>query len=677
MSFLIKSQLYILLIISTLNCLSQPDENSYIISDTAEINKAIKTIYSNSDSIQEINLILVNRIQKSSLFLRDTTTFFKFTKKVVRLYFRKKNLSEEAIQFIKESQRMIGPEMNSNDDFNNALGNFYERLNFHSEALEHYYKSISWFEKYDPNNVTIPLGNLAVVYFQNKNLDKALKYNELALENSLKLENKDDRLSNIIFDYFRIGLIYHELGKNDKAESYFKKSLNAGREYDNKGLLLLLAISKALVFYNDLGEVKECSKLILEGDKICDESQKCQANIGVYYALQKNKHYLKIGAFSKAIRPENFDPYNSVHEKEIYLYAINYYNLKKDISKSEEYYNKLIELNEIKTIENRKIAFSNIEEKYANKKLSQKNQELAIGIEKRRKTIILISSILLLISSFLILQLFNNRRYKKLNTLLQLKKEDLEISNDKLAKSNEELECFTFIASHDLKTPLRNIVSFTNLLEKELKLLKNKNIHEYLFYIKEGGKRLNNLISDTLEYSKVSNEELILETEVIDLNRLLDKLETSMQSIIFSKNVKILRQQNLPSITCHYHSMFSLFQNIIENGIKYNKSANPIIKIYTRKSPEFYSIYIEDNGIGIEEEYKDKIFNMFYRLHNHDEYTGSGLGLAISKKILKRLKGEINLQSKEGKGSIFEIRLPSDLFEVKDSIYGSSVPNNV
>jgi len=395
-------------------------------------------------------------------------------------------------------------------------------------------------------------------------------------------------------------LIYNKLGQSKEAASYFEKSLVTGREYDSKGALLLSAITNSLVFYNEIGNSDRCENLILEGDKILPGA--------------KNQ---RIGSLDQAVVPENIE-LNSVLENDIYRYGIDYYNRKKDIAKTVEYYDKLIEFNKKKTIENRKIAFSNIEEKYTNKKLAQKNQELSEEIQTRKRIIITISAILL-----------------------------------------EELERFTFIASHDLKTPLRNIISFSNLLEKKLELSEDENIHEYLSFIKNGGLRLHNLITDTLEYSQHSNKESNLSRQLVDLNKVLEEIEFSMVDVLKENNAKIIISNRLPSITSHYNSMLSVFQNIIENGIKYNKSDIPTIKIHSQENFDFHSIFIEDNGIGIEEDYQEKIFNMFMRLHTQEEYEGSGLGLSISKKVLRRINGKILLKSKIGEGSTFEIRLPN------------------
>jgi len=555
---------------------------------------------------------------------------------------------------------MLGNKTSHVDEFGNALGNFYKRLNSHTLALEHYYSSLSWHEEYEPHNATYPLGNIAQVYFDNNNFEKALEYNKQALDYSLKIKNKKSRLSNLTYDYVVIGLINHKLNKTNEAKSSFEKALDAGREYDSEGADLLSAIANALSFYNDIGDYQLCKKLILEGDKIPESTKKQNPNISTDFTIQKNKYLLSIGSMDQALLPEQLT-YNAVHEDDIYLYSIDYYKRKNNIAKTVAYYNKLIDSTKSKIIKNRNVTFSDIEEKYKNKKLTQQNQELSDEIKSRKKTTNLISTILLLISGFLILQLYNNRRYKKVNNLLEVRTKDLEKSNEELATSNEELERFSFHASHDLKTPLRNIINFSTLLEKKLTEEHSPDIHKYISFIKDGGIRMNDLIESTLEYSTQSNFQKTRLEEEIDLNQLLVEIEKSNPSLIEKGKASLVKSNDLPKIKAHKSSIFLLFQNLIENGIKYNKSEKPVITISSVSTDKFLKINVKDNGIGIPEEHRSAVFTMFSRLHNQNEYAGSGLGLSICKKIIDQLNGEIHIHGNEDEGCTFEIKVPLDL----------------
>jgi signal transduction histidine kinase len=232
----------------------------------------------------------------------------------------------------------------------------------------------------------------------------------------------------------------------------------------------------------------------------------------------------------------------------------------------------------------------------------------------------------------------------------------LDDNNIKLQAANEELERFAYVASHDLKTPLRTIVSFIGLLERDFKRNKLDSFPDYFSYVKEGAKQMNSLISTTLEYSRV-NHEVDLEKKEIDLNTVVEKIKTNLLQT-HSENI-IIQKSNLPTILAEEGQMTLLFQNLIENGLKYNQADTKTIKISAESMANNTRITVEDNGIGINKEYHEQIFSMFKRLHTNHEYEGTGLGLAICKKVVDRMNGKITIDSEEGKGTSFFIDFPN------------------
>ncbi len=235
--------------------------------------------------------------------------------------------------------------------------------------------------------------------------------------------------------------------------------------------------------------------------------------------------------------------------------------------------------------------------------------------------------------------------------------ETLENNNHRLKVANEELERFAYIASHDLKTPLRTIISFTGLLERDFKRNKLDSFPDYFTYVKEGARQMNNLISDTLEYSKV-NHEIILEKKKIDLNIVVDNIKLNL--VQNCENQVTIEKDNLPIVLGEEGQMVLLFQNLIENGLKYNQNDHKMVQITSTSTPEKILITVKDNGIGINKDYHEQIFNMFKRLHTSNVYEGTGLGLAICKRIIDRVNGKIWLESEEGKGTTFFIELVKD-----------------
>lgn len=276
----------------------------------------------------------------------------------------------------------------------------------------------------------------------------------------------------------------------------------------------------------------------------------------------------------------------------------------------------------------------------------------------------------ILISALIGKLILENRLYNTLvsdqNEQLQLNKQDLENTNRKLNTSNEELKRFNYIASHDLKTPLHNIINFSGLLEQQFANEDKEGIEQSLSFINEGGIRMMSLIEGLLEYSKLTNGNEDSE-QWIDLNDVVIEIEQLMLATL-QENRVTLEVSKLPKIFSNPTKIFLLLKNFIENGVKYNDTDKPLIRIFAKKKQKNYSLFICDNGIGIPKEYYANIFIMFTRLHNQQKYKGTGLGLSTCKKIVEELNGEIEVESYVGKGTSFEIKLPIGLFEVKKEL---------
>jgi len=236
----------------------------------------------------------------------------------------------------------------------------------------------------------------------------------------------------------------------------------------------------------------------------------------------------------------------------------------------------------------------------------------------------------------------------------------LKNSNESLQQSNKELERFAYIASHDLKSPLRNIVSFVNLIERRYGHQFDKNGNDYLNIVKTNARQMHHLVEDILEYSQTNNKEL--RKEKVDLTKILLEVTTQLQTNENYVPSEVLFDE-IPILNADPATITQLFQNLIENGLKYNDKANPRVKI--EFVPQKNRIYfkISDNGIGIEEDYKNTIFEMFKRLHNQETYNGTGIGLAICKKIVDLYQGKIWVTSKTGEGSTFHVVLPNEMLE--------------
>ncbi len=226
---------------------------------------------------------------------------------------------------------------------------------------------------------------------------------------------------------------------------------------------------------------------------------------------------------------------------------------------------------------------------------------------------------------------------------------------DELKRSNTELEQFAYVASHDLQEPLRMVSSFTQLLERKYKDSLDAEGLEYINFAVDGAQRMQLLINDLLAYSRVHTKGEKFED--VQLDKVFDDVLFNME-IPIEENNAIITTESLPVISADYSQMVQVFQNLISNAIKYRGQETPQIHVSSQKQDYHWQFSVKDNGIGINPDYYEQVFQIFRRLHTRDEYEGTGIGLAITKRIIERHDGNIWLESKPGEGSIFYFTIP-------------------
>ncbi|OGO16536.1 MAG: hypothetical protein A2Z14_02150 [Chloroflexi bacterium RBG_16_48_8] len=226
---------------------------------------------------------------------------------------------------------------------------------------------------------------------------------------------------------------------------------------------------------------------------------------------------------------------------------------------------------------------------------------------------------------------------------------------DELKRSNQELERFAYIASHDLQEPLRTISSHTQLLARRYQGRLDEDADDFIFYVVDGVARMKQLIDDLLEYSRVGMRgKPFMQTDTAEL---LQRVLSALQVSIDESQVKIFYNE-LPTLMADATQLAQLFQNLIGNAIKFRSERPLEIQINTVREGDEWHFTFSDNGIGIEEKFFDRIFQIFQRLHNREKYPGTGIGLALCKRIVDRHGGRIWVESKIGIGSSFHFTLP-------------------
>ncbi|MGH8458233.1 MAG: sensor histidine kinase, partial [Nevskiales bacterium] len=233
----------------------------------------------------------------------------------------------------------------------------------------------------------------------------------------------------------------------------------------------------------------------------------------------------------------------------------------------------------------------------------------------------------------------------------------LEAAVENLYRSNEELEQFAYVASHDLQAPLRAIIGFTQLLGTECKGKLSPDAEEFLGFIEDGGKRMQAIIRDLLELSRIGKDNE--PPRAVSVGDALERARKQMRLDIKEKNVQ-LQVGELPEVMGSDSQITQLLQNLIGNAIKYTAAGvTPEVHISASREGDQWHFVVEDNGIGIAEEHLRAVFVIFRRLHANDKYPGTGIGLSLCKKIVARHGGEIWVESTLGQGSRFNFTLPA------------------
>ncbi|MEG3876927.1 PAS domain S-box protein [Microcoleus sp. herbarium7] len=230
----------------------------------------------------------------------------------------------------------------------------------------------------------------------------------------------------------------------------------------------------------------------------------------------------------------------------------------------------------------------------------------------------------------------------------------LQLTED-LKRSNEELEQFAYVASHDLQEPLRAVTSYTQLLADRYRGNLDEKADKYINYIVDGATRMQQLINDLLAYSRLGTRGQ--EFEPADCNAAVQQSLCNLQIAIAEKKA-VITCDAMPTVMADESQLVQLFQNLIANSIKFCRQDIPLIHIAARREESEWLLYVRDNGIGIAPEYADRIFIIFGRLHGRREYSGTGIGLAMCKRIVERHGGRIWVESQEGKGATFCFTIP-------------------
>jgi light-regulated signal transduction histidine kinase (bacteriophytochrome) len=235
--------------------------------------------------------------------------------------------------------------------------------------------------------------------------------------------------------------------------------------------------------------------------------------------------------------------------------------------------------------------------------------------------------------------------------------EELRIQGEELARSNDDLQQFAYVASHDLSEPLRKVANFCQLLERQYGPQLDERAHQYIDFAVDGAKRMQRLITDLLALSRVgrTTEQFV----AVDLDEALDDALATLGDTITEAGAQVERLTKLPVIPGDQSLLTSLLENLVGNALKYRREdVAPVVRIAAEDEGENWTITVEDNGIGIDPQYAERIFIIFQRLHARSAYEGTGIGLAMCRKIVEYHGGHMWLDTDARAGSTFRFTLP-------------------
>lgn len=542
----------------------------------------------------------------------------------------------------------------------NNLGLVANTQGNYNIGVQYFHEAIALFnaEVNDESKVSLKalmLANLGYSYFGLEDYSKAFTYQKEAMDLAEEYDIKFIP-SQYMDDLARTTA---NIGDYVQAERYYQKALVLQKEtgdYESRihALLHFLEMKMEQQKYDEaealgleavwVATERDFPILLADGLNKLSEIYRHRGNLdqAVAYgdsALQLSK-----------------DIYNLRHERTASFQLAQAIATQGDYSKAFDYLQHHLAMRDSIAREEKMVITMEIEAKYQNKIYEQKVEYLEERQQEQRKNIrLLIGLIIMTLLSSTVISGYLYKRNQS-NRIIQDKNEVLE----KYISYNLQLENFAYIASHDLKSPLRNVVSFSQLLSRRIKDRLSAEEQDYFNFIIAGTKEMSTLIDDLLNYSVVQREKLNIDK--ISIHELIDRILLRNQPMIEEVAAEVKTKVPQTLIDGDPIKLTQLLQNLLQNALKFHKPGEaPIVEINFVEQDKDYLFEVKDYGIGIESQYFDKVFMIFKRLHTKKEYEGTGIGLAICKKIVEQHGGKIWIRSEENEGSSFFFTLPKQL----------------
>jgi len=483
----------------------------------------------------------------------------------------------------------------------------------------------------------IPLIKIAISYYQSD-----------SIQNSKSL----------IRAYILLGIANNGLQRYEESIVYNKKALRLAKATDN---LYNITVSKTNLgwTYYLIDEYQKATKYCSEGLQNA-ELQNDKHSIAHNYKCL-GAVYTELEQFTLA--KENLNEALSIvqsmktltEEAEIYQLYSKLYEKQNDDKLALKYYQQFHAIsdtinNNIKEDQLKQLAL-----KFKNSQLEKSfDFKSMTSVQRRNLNIALVVALIL---GLLILGLLYRFYIQRKEHTAQLRQE-ADKNAKSLARLNSEMEKFNYIASNDLKQPMRNVMSFAGLLNKKLQEKKeDQALIDYSAFVLNGAKQMYDVIVGVLEFSSIDHTTTQIKS--LDTHFVIESAVVSLGDFVERQNAEVQISPNVPEqILSNETHLRLIFKHLIKNGIMYNQSDKPVVKIDYEDGDADHIFKISDNGIGIDENSYRYIFEMFKSLHSKEVHQGSGMGLSLTQKLIEALEGEIHVESEIGKGSVFVVTLP-------------------
>jgi len=596
----------------------------------------------------------------------------------------------------------------------NIIGNIY-KLEPNVDSARHYYEEAYQFLSKENNDraflaIIPPYGSFLTSHNE---VERGINM----LQEGISLAKEKDKFASLSFLYEYLGEVFqNNLKDNNRAKNYYTKGLEAiekiklvdEKNYNRLNARLSLNLSSIYLIENNIPTALEYAKstvaygtkekmyhLVVDAynnlckgylarsqyksakkynqlagelnQKINDTYANIQIEILKQALFLKTKDYLSCIKEGKSTL-NKFESYlENDNKAKIFEYLCECHALSgntQEVIKNKDsllyYQRKTLDIKQNELLARLDNEYQ-VKEKEAENELLKIRQDASLRQLRTQRFAALGLGIALLFAIAWALAFYQaNRQRKRHNAILELKvaerTEELQKANSNLEQANYELRTFNYIASHDIKEPIRNIGNFVGLIKSQLPDDIVKDLGLYFETIQKSSKQLYNLVEDFAKYIDFSKNEEMPKAEV-DLNNIVDGIIANVSLIGKYPHGKIINH-GLPTIFSNQSANYVILKNLLENGLKYNDSEVPKVELSYHSTPSFHLICIQDNGIGIKEDYFNNIFKMFKRLHGKNQYEGTGIGLALVDLLTKKLNGKIEMESELKKGSLFKLYLP-------------------